>query len=116
LFTNSGDSESARCKEIFTQAVDQVAQVGWLEKKRKILGMWETTVEMKAGNVVFRQVYKDGVVELGKMKNCANNTHVFRAQNSTRNFGKIHPQTLDLESPPGGRLSFEVIYDNCRVR
>ena len=44
-------------KEIFAQAVDLVVQVGWLEGKRKIIGVWETAPEMKAGNVVFRQVY-----------------------------------------------------------
>jgi pilus assembly protein CpaF len=50
-------------KEIFAQAVDLVVQVGWLEGKRKILGVWETAPEMKAGNVVFRQVHK--VDEMG---------------------------------------------------
>ena len=41
-------------REIFIQAVDLVVQVGWLDGKRKILGVWETTPEMKAGNVVFQ--------------------------------------------------------------
>jgi pilus assembly protein CpaF len=54
-------------KEIFAQAVDLVVQVGWLEGKREILGVWETAPEMKAGNVVFRQVYKVGDVELGRL-------------------------------------------------
>jgi pilus assembly protein CpaF len=54
-------------KEIFAQAVDLVVQVGWLEGKRKILGVWETAPEMKAGNVVFRQVYKAGEIELGRI-------------------------------------------------
>jgi pilus assembly protein CpaF len=52
-------------KEIFVQAVDLIVQVGWLEGKRKILGVWETTPAMKAGNVVFSQVYKAGEAELG---------------------------------------------------
>ena len=54
-------------REIFSQAVDLVVQVGWLAGKRKILGVWETTPEMKAGNVVFRQVYREGEVELGRL-------------------------------------------------
>jgi pilus assembly protein CpaF len=54
-------------KEIFAQAVDLVVQVGWLEGKRKIIGVWETAPEMKAGNVVFRQMYKAGEVELGRL-------------------------------------------------
>ena len=54
-------------KEIFIQAVDMVVQVGWLDGKRKILGVWETIPEMKAGNVVFRQVYHSGEMELGQI-------------------------------------------------
>lgn len=54
-------------KEIFAQAVGLVVQVGWLEGKRKIIGVWETAPEMKAGNVVFRQVYKAGEVELSRI-------------------------------------------------
>ena len=54
-------------RKIFTQAVDLVVQVGWLDGTRKILGVWETTPEMKAGNVVFRQVYREGEAELGRL-------------------------------------------------
>jgi pilus assembly protein CpaF len=57
-------------KEIFIQAVDLVVQVGWLEGKRKILGVWETIPEMKAGNVEFRQVYRAGDGELGSLSRC----------------------------------------------
>ncbi len=54
-------------KEIFAQAVDLVVQVGWLEGKRKIQGVWETAPEMKAGNVMFRQLYKHGENDLGSI-------------------------------------------------
>ena len=54
-------------REIFAQAVDLVVQVGWLEGKRKIIGVWETASEMKAGNVVFRQVYKAGDSEMSRI-------------------------------------------------
>jgi len=37
--------------EIFVQASDLVVRVGWLASKRKILGVWETVPEMKAGEV-----------------------------------------------------------------
>lgn len=57
--------EAAR--EIFVQAVDLVVQVGWLEGKRKILGVWETEFEMRAANVEFRQVYKAGERELRRL-------------------------------------------------
>ena len=59
------DMEAA--KEIFAQAVDLVVQVGWLEGKRKVIGVWETASEMKAGNVVFRQVYRAGEMELNRI-------------------------------------------------
>ncbi len=42
-----------------------MVQVGWLEGKRKILGVWEVEPEMKVANVVFREVYKAGRVVLG---------------------------------------------------
>jgi pilus assembly protein CpaF len=57
--------EAAR--EIFIQAVDLVVQVGWLDGRRRILGVWETSQEMKAGKVQFRQVYRAGELELGRL-------------------------------------------------
>jgi len=54
-------------KAIFAQAVDLVVQVGWLGGKRKIVGVWETASEIQAGNVVFRQVYQAGEVEMGRI-------------------------------------------------
>jgi pilus assembly protein CpaF len=54
-------------KEIFVQAVDLVVQVGWLGGIRRILGVWETMPELKAGNVVFREVYKAGEMELRRL-------------------------------------------------
>jgi pilus assembly protein CpaF len=55
--------EAAR--EIFVQAVDLVVQVGWVEGKRRILGVWETAPQLKAGKVEFKQVYQHGEIELG---------------------------------------------------
>jgi pilus assembly protein CpaF len=54
-------------KEIFIQAVDLVVQVGWHAGKRKILGVWETIPELKAGNVAFRQVYQIEEVGFGRL-------------------------------------------------
>jgi pilus assembly protein CpaF len=51
-------------KEIFAQAVDLVVQVGWVDGKRRILGVWETGSEMKAGNVTFRSLFKAGEMKL----------------------------------------------------
>jgi pilus assembly protein CpaF len=53
-------------KEIFAQAVDLVIQVGWMEGRRRILGVWETEPETMGGNVVFRHVYRAEDAELGR--------------------------------------------------
>jgi pilus assembly protein CpaF len=55
-------------REIFIQAVDLVIQVGWMDGKRKIVGVWETETELKEGNVAFRQVYGYSEAELGKLE------------------------------------------------
>ncbi len=47
-------------KEMFIMAVDLVAQVGWRDDKRRLLGVWEVDKELKGGNVVFRQLYQYG--------------------------------------------------------
>ena len=66
MFADAGVHMEA-AKEIFIQAVDLVVQVGWLGGKRRILGVWETMPEMKAGNVEFRQVYQPGDTKLGRL-------------------------------------------------
>jgi hypothetical protein len=38
-----------------------------MEGKREILGVWETALEMKVGNVVFRQLYRAGEAEIGRL-------------------------------------------------
>jgi pilus assembly protein CpaF len=53
-------------KEIFAQAVDLVIQVGWMEGRRRILGVWETEPETMGGNVVVRHVYRAEDAELGR--------------------------------------------------
>ncbi len=47
-------------KEMFAMAVDMVAQVGWREGKRQVLGVWEVNPELKGGNVTFRRLYQAG--------------------------------------------------------
>jgi pilus assembly protein CpaF len=55
---------AAGAKEMFAEAVDLVVQVGWLSGKRGIVGVWEVAKELKAGEVVFRQIYKPGDASL----------------------------------------------------
>jgi pilus assembly protein CpaF len=47
-------------KEMFAMAVDVVVQVGWMEGKRHVLGVWEVNPELKGGNVTFRRLYQAG--------------------------------------------------------
>ncbi|MCU0485564.1 MAG: Flp pilus assembly complex ATPase component TadA [Anaerolineales bacterium] len=54
-------------REIIAQAVGLVVQVGWEDGKRKIVGVWETEPEMKARNVLFKQVYKAGEMEMNRV-------------------------------------------------
>src|SRR5258706_2771059 len=51
-------AESA--KEMFAQAIDLIVQVGWLNGKRAMLGVWEVDKALKAGNVQFQQLYAPG--------------------------------------------------------
>jgi len=55
-------AESA--KEMFAQAIDLVVQVGWIGGTRAMLGVWEVSKQLKAGNVQFQQLYAPGDQEL----------------------------------------------------
>ena len=66
MFTDAGVRIEA-AKEIFAQAVDLVIQVGWLEGKRAILGVWEVDKDLKGGDVRFRTLYQPGDATLKPM-------------------------------------------------
>lgn len=51
-------------KEIFSQAVDMVCQVGWLDGRRQLLGIWEVSNAMKGGEVQFRALYRPGDTDM----------------------------------------------------
>jgi len=51
-------------KEMFAMAVDLVVQVGWREGRRQVVGIWEVDEQLKAGNVVFTELYKHGQNEM----------------------------------------------------
>jgi pilus assembly protein CpaF len=63
LFNDSG-VRAEGAKEMITQAVDLIVQVGWLAGGRTMIGVWEVEKELKGGNVQFRQLYKPGDTEL----------------------------------------------------
>jgi pilus assembly protein CpaF len=67
LFADTGVRMEA-AKAIFAQAVDLVVQVGWLESRRQILGVWEVAPTLKGGNVSFSQVYRPGDVAMTETK------------------------------------------------
>jgi hypothetical protein len=64
-FTNTDIKAQNVARSVFVLSLGDL--VGWLEGKREILSVWETVPEMKAGNAVFRQVYRVGEVELGRL-------------------------------------------------
>lgn len=51
-------------KEMFIMAVDLVIQVGWRDGKRRVIGVWEVCDQLKAGNVVFNELYEHGQTEM----------------------------------------------------
>ncbi len=55
-------AESA--KEMFAQAIDLIVQVGWIGGTRAMLGVWEVSKQLKAGNIQFQQLYAPGDQEL----------------------------------------------------
>jgi pilus assembly protein CpaF len=56
------DNRSA--KEMITEALDVVVQVGFVGGRRAMLGAWEVEKELKAGDVQFRQLYAPGDLAL----------------------------------------------------
>ena len=56
------DNRSA--KEMITEAIDVVVQVGFINGKRAMIGAWEIEKILKAGDVQFQQLYAPGDMEL----------------------------------------------------
>jgi pilus assembly protein CpaF len=51
-------------KEIFTQAMDLVVQVGWLDGRRQILGISQVEKRLVGGEVRFRPLYQPGDADM----------------------------------------------------
>lgn len=66
LFADAGVRMEA-AKAIFCQAIDLVVQVGWLDGRRQILGVWEVMPDLQAGEVHFGRAYKPGDDKLGDL-------------------------------------------------
>jgi len=56
------DNKSA--KEMIVEAVDLIVQVGFVNNRRAMVGVWEVEKILKAGDVQFRQLYAPGDTEL----------------------------------------------------
>jgi pilus assembly protein CpaF len=63
LFSDVGVQMQA-AQAIFAEAIDLVVQVGWLDGRRQLLGIWEVERLLQAGNVHFRPLYKPGDGEM----------------------------------------------------
>mgnify|MGYP002640215517 CR=1 FL=1 len=56
LFADAG-IRMAAAKEAFAQAIDLVVQIGWLNGRRQIVGVWAVQKEIKGGDVAMEDVY-----------------------------------------------------------
>jgi len=56
MFADEG-IRMAAAKENFSQAIDLVAQIGWLGGRRQLVGVWAVRKELKGGDVVMDDVY-----------------------------------------------------------
>jgi len=56
MFADEG-IRMAAAKENFSQAIDLVAQIGWLEGRRRLVGVWAVRKELKGGDVAMDDVY-----------------------------------------------------------
>jgi pilus assembly protein CpaF len=60
LISDTQEVDMNNARGTFALAVDMIIQVGWLEDRRQILGVWEIQKELKDGQVVTRQLYSPG--------------------------------------------------------
>ena len=56
MFADEG-IRMAAAKENFSQAIDLVAQIGWLKGRRQLVGVWAVRKELKGGDVAMDDVY-----------------------------------------------------------
>jgi len=56
MFADEG-IRMAAAKENFSQAIDLVAQIGWLGGRRQLVGVWAVRKELKGGDVAMDDVY-----------------------------------------------------------
>jgi len=53
---------------IFVEAIDLVVQVGWLDGRRQMLGVWEIERRLQENQVRFRQLYRPGDAAMQPMQ------------------------------------------------
>jgi len=63
MFSDVG-VEMAAAKAIFAEAIDLVVQVGWLDGRRQLLGVWEVERMLQAERVQFHSLYQPGDQDL----------------------------------------------------
>jgi len=56
MFADEG-IRMAAAKENFSQAIDLVAQIGWLDGRRQLVGVWAVRKELKGGDVAMDDIY-----------------------------------------------------------
>ncbi len=67
LISDTQESNMENARSTFAMAVDMVIQVGWLENRRQILGVWEVAKQLVDGNVQIRQLYTPGKEQIEEL-------------------------------------------------
>jgi len=60
LISDTQETDMRNARSTFAMAVDLVIQLGWVDKKRRILGVWEVEKMLKDGEVVIHPLYTIG--------------------------------------------------------
>jgi Flp pilus assembly CpaF family ATPase len=54
-------------RSTFAMAVDMIIQLGWVNQKRRILGVWEIEKMLKDGEVIIHPLYTIGDEKMRSM-------------------------------------------------
>jgi len=60
LISDTQETDMRNAKSTFAMAVDLVIQLGWVQKERRILGVWEIEKMLKDGKVIIHPLYTIG--------------------------------------------------------
>jgi len=90
MFTDEG-IRFAAAKGNFAQAIDLVVQIGWLEGRRQIVGIWAVNKELRGGEVYMEDVFiANGYHKAGDAQRIQAIRDVFKAAGQPSELGEMH--------------------------